>query len=306
MSRATQTDLNLANIFIAVVDAGTLSAAAARLRISKSTVTLKIQHLEERMRARLLERTTRSVRVTEMGAVFYQQARKALMLLEQAERAVSELQVRPVGRIRLAAPVEFGQIVLGPALSDYMSRCPEVIVEVELTDRQVDLVNERFDVVLRPGPLENSTLVARKLGLPQHLRFYASPDYLRENGSPNHPQELSLHHCMIMTAKPHPTRWPYKDKQQSHWVDIRPKAAVNSFSILHDMAISGHGIVSLPEILGSRSVRDGQLTSILDEYVPPAVEWFALYSGTRHVAPRIRLLLDTLETHIRRLLQTSA
>ena len=180
-------DLNAIVVFVKLVELRSFRAAAQALRLPRSTVGLKISQLEEHLAVRLFERTTRSVRVTDAGNAYYREVAPALQAIGDGERAIAGLQAEPTGQLRWTGPADFDVRVLGDILSEYTRLYPKVQVQVELTDRRVNLIEESFDVALRAGPLDDSSLVMRKLGKPQRLMCYASAHYLGRRGNPQRP-----------------------------------------------------------------------------------------------------------------------
>src|SRR5688572_22959429 len=223
------TDLNAVTCFAKVVELESFRAAGAALGVPKSTLSRKVAELEDALGVRLLERTTRRLRLTDAGRTYHQRIAPALDALGEAERALEEQSAKPAGRLKLTMSMEGGQTLLGPILAEYLALYPEVQLQVELMDRRVDLVEEGFDVAIRAGALPDSTLIARSLGAAGSLRVYASHDYLRRRGIPRHPRELAEHTCMIMTGQSSPLIWPLQHRGKPLPVKVRPHVAANSF-----------------------------------------------------------------------------
>lgn len=284
-------DLSAVFAFVKIVELKSFRAAARALNAPASTLSRKIAELEDRLGVRLLERTTRTLRLTDAGDAYHRQVAPALEALSDAEGALADLQSTPTGLVRLSAPIEYGQLTLGGVVAEYLRRYPSMKVRVELTDRTVDLVEEGFDAALRPGPLPDSTLVARSLGRPERMRLYASGDYLRRRGVPRRPGDLVEHDCLVMSSMRQPTRWPFRDRRKRVTVEVKARAEVNSFRILRDLAVAGHGIARLPDNLGDRA-QTGKLRTVLDDFVEPALEWHLLYPSARNASPKVRALLE--------------
>ncbi|WP_338863248.1 LysR family transcriptional regulator [Myxococcus stipitatus] len=287
--------LDLVAVFVQVVDSRSFRAAATLLGMSKSTVSLKVAQLEDTLGARLLERTTRTLKLTEVGTAFYAQAQPALSQLHDAGQHVLDTRARPSGRLRIAMLFEPGQLLLSGILSEYLQRYPEVHVDVELTDRYVDLVNEGFDVALRPGPLPDSSLKSLRFTVSGGMRLYASPAYLRRKGRLQRPEDLASHDCLVMSTKHPPAQWDFIRGRRKVSVRVKERMRVNSFVLLRDLAVAGHGLARLPESFARPAVHAGKLRSVLDAYAPPPVEWHALYPSARNLSPKVRAFLEVLE-----------
>lgn len=288
-------DLNAVSCFAKVVELESFRAAAQALGVPKSTLSRRLAELEDTLGTRLLERTTRRLRLTDAGRAYHQRILPALDTLREAERAVEEQNAKPSGRLRLTMTMEGGQAVLGPILAEYMTLYPEVKLEVELADRRVDLVEEGFDLAIRAGALPDSTLIARKLGAPGRLRVYASQSYLARRGTPRHPRELVEHDCLAMSAQSSPSTWTFQHKGKPLPQKVRPHAEANSFTLLRELAAAGHGVARLPEYLAAESPGPPRLREVLDTFAPPPMAWHAIYPSSRHLSPKVRALVDLLE-----------
>jgi len=291
------TDLNAVAAFAGVLEAGTFRGAAQALRVPRSTVSRKIAELEDRLGVRLLERTTRSVRLTEAGAAYHRQVTPALEALRDAERALSTRQVEPSGRLRMIAPDDFGESVFAKVISEYMARFPGVEVEVELTNRRADLLQEGFDLAIWAGPLADSSLMARRLGRAQAALLHASPAYLRKHGTPRRVEDLADHDCLLLTGASH--RWMLRRKGRLSVAPVRVRAAASSFVLLRALALAGHGIAQLPEHMGAAAVQSGALRTVLDGAAPPAIPLHVVYPSARHLSVKVRALLELLEARFR-------
>jgi DNA-binding transcriptional LysR family regulator len=293
--RTIYPDANALAAFAKVAELGNFRAAARALALSKSTVSARIAALEEHLGTRLLERTTRAVRMTEAGRTYHRHASLALDALQDGVRAMEGLRTEPGGCLRATAPLDFDAGLLSRLLSEYRRRLPAVRLVIDLTDRRLNVVEEGIDLALREGPLEDSSLVARKLGTPQRLLTYASPDYLRRRGLPKQPRELASHECLVMGGHQEPGTWRFRLGRQTLLVDVQPGLTINSFNVLRELAIAGHGIARLPERRASVAVAEGRLQSILDAYAPPARALQALYPSGPRIAPKLAIFLDVLE-----------
>lgn len=287
-------DLNGLTAFAKVAEAQSFRGAARALGLSKSALSQRVAKLEERLGARLLTRNTRTVRLTDVGESYLEAIAPALAALQAADNLVADLQQRPRGNLRLTAPVELGQSVLGDALIWFAERHPEVDVHVELTDRQVNLVEEGFDLALRVGPLRDSSLVSRRISEPQAKRLYASPAYLRIHGAPATPADLVDHRCLVMTAHTDASTWRLHGQEGAQSVVVRPKVAINSWGVLRDLAIAGLGIARLPELYVRDALAAGDLVEVLPDHAPPPAACYAVFPSVRNLSPNIRAMIDAL------------
>jgi DNA-binding transcriptional LysR family regulator len=288
-------DLNEIVVFSWVVQSGSFSGAARELGLPKSTVSRKIAALEERLGARLLQRTTRKLSLTDVGRAFFDHARRVVEEAEQAEQAVSRLQEAPRGLLRVTTPINFGQ--LGPMAASFLARYPEVELEIVCTDRVVDLVQDSFDLAIRAGQLADSTLVARSLGV---LRSYAvaSPAFLERRGRPAEPSELTRYPCCVFGANPTPNTWRLHSGSKTVAIEVRPRLTVNDFDFLHDAALAGLGIALLPEFRCFDDLRAKRLERVLHDWCSPDVPVHAVYPTRRHLSPKVKALLDHLAEHL--------
>lgn len=290
-------DLNAVGCFAKVVELSSFRAAAAALGMPKSTVSRRVAELEDALGTRLLERTTRRLRLTEAGRAYHQRIGPALDALSEAERALEEHSAEPSGRLKLTMTVEGGQALLGPILTEYLALCPKVELQIELLDRRVDLVEEGFDVAIRAGALPDSSLIARRLGSPGHMRLYASAAYLKRYGTPRHPRELAEHRCMVMTGQSSPLSWAFAQRGKRIAIKVKPYVEANSFTLLAELVAAGHGIARLPDYMAAQH----ELVRVLDELAPPPMAWHAVYPSSRHLSPKVRTLVELLERHFSKL-----
>jgi DNA-binding transcriptional LysR family regulator len=288
-------DLNAVSTFAKVVELKSFRAAAAALGMPKSSVSRKIAELEDVLGARLLERTTRRLRLTDAGHAYYLRVTPALDALGEAQRALEDASAKPSGRLKLTMTVEGGHTLLGPILDEYLVKYPDVQLQVELVDRRVDLVEEGFDLAIRVGALPDSTLVCRKLGSPGNLHVYVSPSYIKARGTPRHPRELAEHDCLIMSAQSAPGTWTFRDRRKPLPVKVRARAEANSFLLLRELAIAGHGLARLPKYFALEALERGALVAVLDAFLPEPLSWHAVYPSSRNLSPKVRALVELLE-----------
>jgi DNA-binding transcriptional LysR family regulator len=294
LDNTSRIDLNAVTIFARVVEQSGFRGAARVLGLPRSTVSLKIAELERQLGVRLLERTTRVVRITDAGRRYLESARPALEALLDAGRSLADLEVEPAGVLRVTAPPEVGYVLFGRVFDAYLSRYPNVKIDAELTARRVDLVDEGFDLALRAGELVDSSLVARAIGQPLSLALCASPAYLKRRGTPRHPSDLKNHACLVMSDRQEPTRWEFRDARRRIHVDVVPRVSVNSFAVLRELAVEGHGITWLPPFFAGPLVRSGSLRELLVKYRSPARAYHAIYPRSRSLSSKVRAFVEVL------------
>lgn len=280
--------------FLEVVRHGSFRAAARELGVSKSALSQRIAQLEEQLGARLLSRTTRSVKLTDIGASYHRDVSPAFDALREAEARVRQQQAHPSGRLRITAPIELGQDVMGDVLGRYAARYPDVELEVSLTDRVVSLVDESFDLAIRVGPLNNSGLIVRTLSDPQQLGVFASASYLQRHGPIKHPKDLTSQRCLAMSGAQAPTAWTFVIDGKPRSVNITPHVIINSFQVLRALAVAGIGVVRMPMRHGVQELQAGRLKHLLKAYAPPARTTLAVYPSSRNISPALRAMVDVL------------
>ncbi|HZH25865.1 MAG TPA: LysR family transcriptional regulator [Azospirillaceae bacterium] len=279
--------------FIRVVEAKSFTAAAERLQLSKSVVSRRLSDLEERLGARLLNRTTRSLSLTPAGQAFYERARAIVSAVEDAEQTVAELNREPRGLLRVNGPMSFGLLHLAAAVSEFMKRHPAIELELELTDRYVDVVEEGWDVAIRIGRLPNSSLIARRLA-PSRRIVCASPAYLERHGRPEHPDDLARHECLLYTGIPTTGQWPFLIDGELRMVRVRGRMRVNNADVLAQAALAGLGIAALPTFMIHEDLAAGRLVPILERQMAQDAAVHAVWPHHRHLSPKVRALVDFL------------
>ncbi len=290
-------DLNEMLVFTRVVDAGSFTAAAAKLDMPKSTVSRKVSALEERLGARLLHRTTRKLHLTDVGADFYERCASIVRAVAEAEQAVTETQDTPKGRLRLTAPVDFGVEVLAPLIARFLELNPLVQLDVELTGRVVDLVAEGFDVAIRAGRLPDSSLIARKLGSTQ-IHVVASPDYLQVHGCPKRPEELAGHTFVLHNAPSMVRTFTLHGAGGVREVEVVGRVSVNEYGVVHRLAAAGFGLAAVPDVICAQDVREGRLVQVLPGWAVPEGAIYAVYPSTRHLSAALRAFLDFVKAEM--------
>jgi DNA-binding transcriptional LysR family regulator len=280
-------------VFIAVAGDGSFAAAADRLELSRAVVSKHIKYLEERIGTRLLDRTTRRVALTELGSAFYERAQRALGELDEAMLEAGQSTVVPRGKIRITSALSFGLRHLSHAISEFLGRYPEVSIELELSDRFIDIGKEGFDLAIRIGTLDQSTLIARKLATTR-LVVCASPAYLKQRGAPKTPQQLREQNCLTYFYNPRPKIWVFKHGGQEETVQVEGCVQVNNGDLLQQLALDGHGIVLLPTFLVGADLKAGRLVHVLADYDAGELGIFAVYASRKFMPAKVRSFLDFL------------
>jgi DNA-binding transcriptional LysR family regulator len=285
-------DLNEILVFARVVQAGSFTAAAAELRMPKSTVSRKISELEQRLASRLLQRTTRKLSLTDAGRTYYDYASRIAGELEEAERAVSSLQTKPAGLLRVSAPINAG--FLSPLISDYLKRYPQVRLELFNTTRTVDLVEERFDLGIRAGALADSTLIAKSLGRAEWF-LVATAGYLKRNGRPRSPEDLTKHHWLLFSGGRSELRVVLEREGRTIELTPLPRLLTGDMEVLLGAVTAGLGIGLLPAFLCVAALQTGQLDRLLREWQAPATPIHVVYPSARHISAKVKTFIDHLQ-----------
>lgn len=284
-------ELNEIVVFQRVVQSGSFSAAARQLDMPKSTVSRKISDLEEQIGARLLQRTTRKLGLTDAGRIFYEHAVRIVAEVEEAEQAVGRMQAAPRGLLRVTAPLSFG--MLGPVAAAYLCAHKEVQVEIVCTDRLVDLIEERFDVAIRVGRLADSSLVARALGSIKRV-LVATPGYCKDHGTPRTPAEISKHSCIVFGVGASPNLWTLEGGGPRTEVRVEPRLVANDFDMVLSAALTGVGIAWVPEFICAEDLRKGKLRRILPEWSSAETPVHAVYPTARGLSPKVTAFIEFL------------
>lgn len=274
------------HLFVKVVEHGGFTAAARDLGVPKSTVSRQVARLEDRLGVRLLERTTRALRTTEVGQSYYERCARILAEVVEAESVVTQAQAEPRGRLRITAPLTFGYLFLGEVVAAFLKSHPLVRIDISLSDRRVDLIDEGYDLAIRVGQLDDSSLVGRRLGRSTAL-ICASPAYLKEHGHPKNPIDLKDHRCL--TYEYGGTTWRFNGVT----VPVDGPLVSNNGDILRAAALNGLGIVITPKFIVAEDLRAGRLVSLLEEHVPQGGSGiWAIYPANRHLSAKVRAFVD--------------
>ncbi|GAA4326323.1 LysR family transcriptional regulator [Pigmentiphaga soli] len=280
--------------FTKVVSHGSFSEAARDMRLSRSAVSKYIIDLEAELGVQLLNRSTHHASPTDAGQHYYERCVAILSEIEEADLAVSHLQAEPRGTLRVNAPMSFGTMHLGTAVSDFMLQYPGIRIQLVLSDQHLDTVQEGFDVTLRIADAPPPSLTARQIA-PAPRVLCASPDYLKRAGTPRHPHDLRGHDCLNYGYLATGTQWKLTGRDgEDHWIHPTWKLSTNNGEILRDAALGGHGIALLPTFIVGEHLRSGSLRAILPRYKAPETSIYALYPPARYLPVKLRAFVDFL------------
>lgn len=280
-------------VFASVVDAKGFSEAARRMGLSKGAVSKAIAQLERSMGARLLNRTTRAMSVTEAGAELYSHCARILEEYDQARLTVGRFHSEPRGLLRISAPVAFGTLHIAPALPEFLARYPEVRIDMSIGDRFVDLADEGIDVAVRITKEPAPNLVARRLAT-VNRKIVATPQYFKRHGTPRKPADLSKHNCLTYTHFNPQDAWRLRGPRGAISVPISGNLRLNDDEALSAAVLGSLGIALLPTFLIGRALQEKRLKAVLSDHVPSERHIFAVYLPNRHLPPKARAFIDFL------------
>ncbi len=284
--------------FIAVVDYQGFGKAGDKLGIAKSMVSRRVTELERRLGVQLLQRTTRRQSLTDSGQVFYQRASQILADLNEAEQTVVDAQCQVSGRIRLALPLGLGVSQLAAPISDFLAENPAIKIDIDLNDRQLNLIEENIDLAIRIGELEDSNLIARKLAS-VHFAICASPDYLERCGEPRHPAELVDHEVLVYSNIAAGRQWSYSEGGESVSPRVKYRLTANNGEFLAAVACKGNALVNGPLALLQEHIDNGELVPILRQHTRSEAGMYAVYPPGRLISRRVKVFSDALYAHFR-------
>jgi DNA-binding transcriptional LysR family regulator len=279
--------------FVRVVEAGSISKAAEQLGLAKSGVSRRLAELETRLGVRLLNRTTRRSSLTDAGRAYYEGAVKLLSDVAELDALVADSEASLKGRLRLAAPLSFGLCHLAAAIEEFMNAHPGVLIDIDFSDRQVDLVAQGVDLAIRIAELRDSSLRARRI-CPIRLMLCASPAYLEQHGTPQTPRDLPGHRILHYDIGGGPVLRLADGRGGEQQVHVEPKLVANNGDFLCDMAVAGHGIILAPSFIAWQAVAAGDLVSLMPEHWPSHLNAYAVYPQTRYLSRRARVFIDFL------------
>lgn len=284
-------DLNDVALFLKVVDSGGFSAAARALGLPKATVSRRVASLEDALGVRLLQRTTRSISLTDAGRRYQQDCGRALAAVEEATQRLSGTQAVPSGTIRISAPADAANFFVADTITGFARAYPGVSIELILTDERLNLIEERIDVAFRTGRLKDSSLIARTLGRGQRL-ICASPAYLDEAGMPRSPADLGRHAAIVHGATVEGATWTLVGPKGKAVVRLNVRLAADSMAFVLKAAVAGLGLALIPESIAAADLRTGRLKPVLDAWRPPAGGMHLVYPSNRNLSAATRAFID--------------
>ena len=287
--------LKAMSTFVAIVDQGSLSAAGDKLDRSPAAIVRTLAGLERHLGVRLLNRSTRRLALTDEGRDYLQHCRQILADIHGAEARLDSRRTEPAGTLSITAPVMFGHLHLTPLLNQWLKQHPQMRADLTLLDRVTDLLEEGFDLALRIGDLDESSLMAKRLGR-LALTLCAAPDYLAEHGTPAHPRDLARHRCLDYSYARHGLEWQFRDGDTPVRVRPQPGMRANSGEVLRDVAIAGGGITMQPDFMLGTALASGALIELLPDYAPPRLGLYALYPNRTLMPTKLRTLLDHFQS----------
>lgn len=282
--------------FVKIAEAGGFAAAARKLGVSPSTVTTQIQDLEDRLGVRLLNRSTRKVSLTEIGKAYYERCMHILSDMDEADSAVHAMHAKPSGVLHLNVSISIPFFV-APVIAEFTSLYPDVKVNMTMSDRMVDLVEDGIDLAITTLPVPNSNLIMRRVGS-MRLMVYGSPDYFARRGMPREPGDLVHHNCLEYAFSSWGSEWRFKSPAGEHAIHISGNMEANSINALKQAAVLGQGLILAPEFLAADEVKSGRLIAVLTEFTSPELPINAVYPHRQHLSTNVRTFLDLVTRHV--------
>jgi len=278
--------------FVCVVQTGSFTAAAEQLNTSKSVISKYITRLEDRLGVKLLARTTRRLTLTEIGRTFYEGARQGLETIDNAEEAVSFLQGKPRGTIKINAPLSFGALHIAPTLEEFINSYPEVLVDLRFEDRQIDMIKDGFDLTVRITNQLEGNLTARRIA-PCHHALVAAPGYLAKHGTPKEPEDLPAHNVVTYQYQQSPWEWEFTaDKSKPRRIAVSGSVQMNNSLAIREAVLAGVGISRMPTFAVGEDIKAGRLIQLLPKYALLELSIYLVFPGRHHMAPKIRAFID--------------
>ncbi|MDB6142637.1 MAG: LysR family transcriptional regulator [Pseudomonas sp.] len=278
-------------VFVRVVERGSFTAVAQELQTTQPTISKVIRALETDLGGKLIARSTRQLSLTDEGMRYYEQCRGILAAVDAAQHSFQSGRENVAGLLRVGSSVSFGRLQIASRLADFLQRYPQVQIDLQLSDQNQDLVTEGLDVSFRIGDISDSGLIARHVGMTQRITV-ATPDYLTRHGTPETPEALSQHNCLLFNLLATHNQWRYEKDQKAHSVRISGNAQSNSSEAIREMVLAGLGIAMSPVWLFSDDIKAGRVVAILQAYTPQPLPVYALSPANRRQSARVRALVD--------------
>lgn len=283
-------------IFYHLIEQGSFSAAARHMSLTKSVVSKRIAKLEQELGVQLLYRTTRTLTLTEAGRAFFTHAKAVYQAVATAEESIVGLGKNLSGNIKVSVPTISGELILPQVINEFNQKYPDINIDMDLDNRFVDIVNERFDLAIRTGVLPDSSLIARKL-VDANWIVCASPQYLAKHGIPKQPQALDKHNCLVYSYQETGAReWAFKDGDEVYQITVDGNLCTNNSSVLRNVALLGQGIIYVPRVLVYEDLKQGRLIQLFKDETAKCLGIYAVYSYTRQQPEKIKIFIDHLYT----------
>lgn len=284
--------LTALRVFTSVIKNGSFSAAARSMRLSNAAVSKNISELEAHLNVKLISRSTRSMRLTEAGNDYHQKVKRILEDLDDADDAINNRAMSAKGKLRVAAPMSFGQIALAPHIPEFVALFRDISLDLDLNDSTVDLISENFDVVIRgSASLPNSSMVARKLIESERVTC-ASPAYIEANGIPETPDDLLKHRCIIYSLSNDVDRWRFSREEEIKEMEIPASYRVNNSLAIRETLLNGAGIAAMPRLYVEKELNEGRLVRVLQGWDLDPVSFFVIFASGKFLPRRVRVFVD--------------
>ncbi|PIW60089.1 LysR family transcriptional regulator [Shewanella sp. CG12_big_fil_rev_8_21_14_0_65_47_15] len=280
-------------IFVTVVECGSFSAAGQKLGLSKSAISKRITLLEQHLGIQLLQRTTRSLSLTDAGARYFEYVRPAVLLTQEGLDAISELQQTPRGNLRVSVPMVFGRLYIAPLIAEFLRRYPDIQLQMQMDDKTTDLIAGGFDLAIRIGELPDSSLIARKLA-PCLSVICASPSYLALHGLPATPTVLTQHNCLFYSYFQDGVEWTFHSPEGAQRIQPKGNYQVNNSDAIHQATLDGLGIANLPRFMVDADLQAGLLQALLADHPLPEHGIYAVYPQRKYLPTKVTVLIEFL------------
>ncbi|HHF2859277.1 LysR family transcriptional regulator [Vibrio diabolicus] len=283
-------------IFYHLIEQGSFSAAARHMSLTKSVVSKRIAKLEQELGVQLLYRTTRTLTLTEAGRAFFTHAKAVYQAVATAEESIVGLGKNLSGNIKVSVPTISGELILPQVINEFNQKYPDINIDMDLDNRFVDIVNERFDLAIRTGVLPDSSLIARKL-VDANWIVCASPQYLAKHGIPKQPQALDKHNCLVYSYQENGAcEWAFKEGNEVYQITVDGNLCTNNSSVLRNVALLGQGIIYVPRVLVYEDLKQGRLIQLFKDETAKCLGIYAVYPYTRQQPEKIKIFIDHLYT----------